>query len=130
MGGATHFGLWEGDVDDADIETAADRMTATIGSNLDISGPEKRIIDVGCDTGKPAVQISSSQNVHVTGISISSHKIELARALAAAKAKDTSSRPQATFQCADAMSLAFADGSFDGAYATESHLADAIGSSY
>ncbi|KAL4961732.1 class I SAM-dependent methyltransferase [Aspergillus stella-maris] len=130
MGGAIHFGLWEGDADDADFETAADRMTVTIGSNLDTSGPGKRIIDVGCSTGKPAVQISSSQNFHVTGSSISSHQIELARALAAAKAKDTSNSPQVTFQRADAMTLPFADGSFDGAYAIEPHLADAFGSSY
>ncbi|KAL4949995.1 S-adenosyl-L-methionine-dependent methyltransferase [Aspergillus filifer] len=73
-----------------------------------------------------AVQISSSQNVHVTGVSISSHQIELAQALAVAKAKDTSSNPQVTLQRAYTMSLPFAYGSFDGAYTIESlfHMND------
>lgn len=120
MGGNIHLGYWDDERDQSPIERATDRLTDLVGARLQVTAGQ-RVLDVGCGTGRPAARISAAHRVHVTGITVSAHQLDLAGRLAPPAAGSTE------FVLADAMSpLPFADASFDAAYAIESllHLSD------
>jgi ubiquinone/menaquinone biosynthesis C-methylase UbiE len=117
LGDNLHFGYWENEEDDSPIETATDRLTNLVAERLELSGPG-RVLDVGCGSGKASIQISAKRGLHVTGITVSHHQLQLARA----RRQDDGLAGRASFQLADAMELPFDDCSFDGAYAIESIL--------
>ncbi len=117
LGGNIHFGYWESEKDDSPIEVAADRLTDLVADRLALDGAG-RVLDVGCGIGKAAVQISTGRGLHVIGITVSDHQLQLARA----RPHDEGLPGRASFHLADAMELPFEDSSFDGAYAIESIL--------
>ncbi|OAA33864.1 methyltransferase [Beauveria brongniartii RCEF 3172] len=121
LGGSIHVGYWDDSRTDENLEAATDRLTTLVASRLRLS-PGLQILDVGCGTGKPAIQIGKSNDVDITGVAISTGQIESANARLAS---DMPAR-KISFQVADAMDLPFADASFDGAYAIESlcHMPD------
>ncbi|CAG8270956.1 unnamed protein product [Penicillium salamii] len=104
MAGFIHVGYWEDPEKQDTMEVATERMTQEVGERL-ASSKGQQILDVGCGTGKSAVQIASAHDVQVTGITVSNHQIEVAH---------------------NHMPMPFADATFDGAYAIESlvHMDD------
>ncbi|MBC3841114.1 methyltransferase domain-containing protein [Streptacidiphilus sp. 4-A2] len=121
FGDNIHFGYWDDDRDRRSIEQATDRLTDLVAERL-APGVGGRLLDVGCGSGRPAVRIAREHEVHVTGISISKHQIQLA----GARPEVGESAGQVAFRAADATRLPFPEASFDGAYAIESlvHMAD------
>lgn len=122
LGGSIHVGYWDERGDELDIEAATNLLTTKVADRLGIKGPEKRALDVGCGTGKPAIQISSDYGLHVTGITISKKQVEVAQE----KVQSGVQPADVDIQLADAMDLPFPDNSFDGAWAIESlcHMHD------
>lgn len=122
MAGFIHVGYWANPSDPSEsMEEATSRMTHEVAYRLyPISG--QHILDVGCGTGKCAAQISTAHKVKITGITVSNHQVEVARAAY----EDLIKRDQVEFQYANAMDLPFSDALFDGAYAIESlvHMDD------
>lgn len=121
FGGNLHFGYWEGEKDDSPIEAATDRLTDLVADRLALPGVG-RVLDVGCGSGKASVRIATGRGLHVVGITISDHQLQLARA----RSCDEGLLGRVSFHLADAMELPFQDSSFDGAYAIESiiHMRD------
>jgi cyclopropane fatty-acyl-phospholipid synthase-like methyltransferase len=121
LGGSIHLGYWEDEHDRASIAEASERLTGLVARRL-APHPADRLLDIGCGTGRPALQIARDHETHVTGITVSGHQLSLATA--AAEAAGISDRVR--FQHADAMKLPFADASFEGAWAIESllHMSD------
>jgi N-methyltransferase StaMA len=115
FGGNLHFGYWENEKDDSPIEAATDRLTNLVADRLAVAGAS-RVLDVGCGSGKASVQISTGRGLHVVGITVSDHQLQLARA----RSYDEGLSGRVSFHLADAMELPFEDSSFDGAYAIES----------
>ncbi|KAL4963666.1 S-adenosyl-L-methionine-dependent methyltransferase [Aspergillus stella-maris] len=122
LGGAIHVGYWDEGCDNLDIEAASDLMTTKVGDRLAITGSNMRILDIGCGTGQPAVQISANYNVNVTGITISKEQVDIARG----RVQSTIPPAKVDIHLANAMDLPFDDGSFHGAWAIESlcHMHD------
>ncbi|KAL4793722.1 S-adenosyl-L-methionine-dependent methyltransferase [Aspergillus venezuelensis] len=122
LGGSLHMGYWDEGNDDLDIEAASKLMTTKVGERLAITGSDMRVLDIGCGTGKPAVQISADYNVHVTGITISKEQVKIARE----RVQNTTPPAKVDIHLANAMDLPFDDSSFDGAWAIESlcHMHD------
>ncbi|MFG2139943.1 SAM-dependent methyltransferase [Streptomyces sp. NPDC048650] len=117
MGGNIHLGYWRNGDDDASVEEATDALTDMVADRLALS-PGLRILDIGCGSGKPAVQVAGTRRVHVTGITISAQQAELA----GARPEVGDGAGQVAFRKADGMDLPFADGHFDRVYAIESFL--------
>lgn len=117
LGDNLHFGYWENEQDNSPIETATDRLTDLVADRLGLTGPG-RVLDVGCGSGKASIRISIERGFHVTGITVSNHQLQLARA----HRQGEELPGRASFHLADAMELPFEDSSFDGAYAIESIL--------
>ncbi|KAJ5634335.1 methyltransferase domain-containing protein [Penicillium herquei] len=122
LGGSIHFGYWDNAADERGIEAATDRMTTLVADRLAITSPKQRILDVGCGTGKPAMQIALTHNCHVTGITNSNRQVEIAQS----QVPNSTEPGKLYFQLEDAEDLKFPDGSFDGAVAIESliHMGD------
>ena len=121
MAGFIHVGYWEDPERQDTMEVATERMTHEVGVRLS-SSKGQRILDVGCGTGKSAVQIATTHDVHVTGITVSNHQIEVAQA----QYENNIKAGQVKYQFANAMDMPFPDSTFDGAYAIESlvHMDD------
>ncbi|MBV9314330.1 MAG: methyltransferase domain-containing protein [Pseudonocardia sp.] len=117
FGGNLHFGYWESEKDDSPIEVATNRLTDLVADRLALT-TGGRVLDVGCGSGKASVHISSGRGLHVVGITVSDHQLQLARA----RSYDEGLAEQVSFQLADATELPFEDSSFEGAYAIESIL--------
>lgn len=119
--GNIHFGYWEGDSDSSSFLEATDRLTDLVAERVP-AGSGRRLLDVGCGTGRPALRLAAASGAHVVGVSISHQEIELAQARAARSGLGDRVR----FAFADAMTLPFDDASFDAAWAIESltHMSD------
>lgn len=114
LGGNTHLGYWPQPGDGSSPGKAADRLTdLLIGKLRGITG--RRVLDVGCGSGKPAVRLALSAPVDVVGVTVSEVQVGLATALA----KQSHVADRVVFTRADAMELPFPDGSFDAAWALE-----------
>ncbi|WP_181802666.1 SAM-dependent methyltransferase [Streptomyces shenzhenensis] len=121
LGENLHFGYWDTPDSPVPLEEATDRLTDLMTDRLHI-GPDSRVLDLGCGTGRPALRIAGRTGADVTGISISHKQVERATALAA----DHDLAGRVRFERADAMDLPFAEDSFDAVIALESiiHMPD------
>ncbi|EMD93180.1 hypothetical protein COCC4DRAFT_65596 [Bipolaris maydis ATCC 48331] len=87
LGGSLHFGYWDISTSSNDkrstITDATDRMTAEIARRLRLSQPRQSdrfsILDIGCGTGKPALQIATKLDALVTGITNSKSQMDIAK---------------------------------------------------
>lgn len=88
----------------------------------------EHILDVGCGIGGSSLYLAQKFNAAVAGITLSPVQAARAteRAQVAGMAANTTTRPSAQFQVADALSLPFADQSFDLVWSLESgeHMPD------
>ncbi|MFJ6656353.1 SAM-dependent methyltransferase [Streptomyces sp. NPDC091377] len=119
--GNIHVGYWDSAADDRSLDQATDRLTDLVAERL-AGAPGRRLLDVGCGTGRPALRIARATGAQVSGVSVSSQDIDLART----RADATALADRVDFRYADACALPFDDASFDGAWAIESmmHIAD------
>ena len=108
-----HFGIWDDD-DKSSMPAAQARLTDRL---IDLLGLESNeyLLDVGCGTGHPAIQLAERTQAKVLGVSISAAQVK--RASAESQAAGHSSRLE--FIRADAMSLPCASETFDAAWAIE-----------
>jgi SAM-dependent methyltransferase len=74
-----------------------------------------RILDVGSGVGGPALNIARYSGAHITGVDLTTKRIDIARA----RAQEAELSDRVDFTPADMMALPFADNSFDGAYSFE-----------
>lgn len=114
QGGSIHYGYWTGPDDDSSFEQASERLTDIVVGKLAV-GPGDRVLDLGCGTGKPAIQLARGTGAHVVGVSISTSDIEVATALATAEGM----QEQVTFQHGNAVDLDLPAASFDAVLAIE-----------
>ncbi|MFJ4897352.1 SAM-dependent methyltransferase [Streptomyces sp. NPDC088727] len=119
--GNIHVGYWDNAADDRSLDEATDRLTDRVAARL-AAASGRRLLDVGCGTGRPALRIARATSARVSGISVSNEDIDLARTRAHAAAL----ADRVDFQYADACALPFDAASFDGAWAIESmmHILD------
>ncbi|GAA3367178.1 27-O-demethylrifamycin SV methyltransferase [Streptomyces sannanensis] len=136
MGDSMHLGMWDGGVrpdpgralssDEAwqELTQAQDRWTDELISELALVGEGRRVLDIGCGTGRPTVRLARTTGVQATGITASRTQT----AQAAERAARAGLADHIDFTTGDAMHLPFPDASFDGAWAIESfaHFADRL----
>ncbi|MGW3498880.1 SAM-dependent methyltransferase [Streptomyces sp. NPDC001020] len=136
MGDSMHLGMWDGGVrpepgralssDEAWLELtqAQDRWTDELIGELALAGEGRRVLDIGCGTGRPTVRLARATGARVTGITASRTQT----AQAAERASRAGLAGRVDFATGDAMRLPFPDCSFDGAWAIESfaHFADRL----
>ncbi len=104
LGSNLHYGWFEeGD----DLEAATQRLTDQMASMSPLP-PGSDVLDVGCGVGTPALRLAASRGYKVTGISISSRGVDLARE----SATRASLAGTVRFEHLDALSTGFSDGSF------------------
>ncbi|MEU0687347.1 SAM-dependent methyltransferase [Streptomyces uncialis] len=116
LGGSVHVGYWDDAADPASVARATERLTDLVADRLAIA-PGGHILDVGCGNGKPGLHIARRLDVRLTGITVSTHQLGLARA-----AVHTSDQDRVEFRLADATHSHFAPDTFDAAFAIESLL--------
>ncbi|WP_172386788.1 cyclopropane-fatty-acyl-phospholipid synthase family protein [Streptomyces sp. MNP-20] len=119
--GNIHVGYWDSAADDRSLDQATDRLTDLVAGRL-AAAPGRRLLDVGCGTGRPALRIARATGTRVSGISVSHEDIGLART----RAETSGLADRVDFRYADACALPFEAASFDGAWAIESmmHISD------
>ena len=69
----------------------------------------KRVLDVGCGIGAPAIRIAEHHPVHLTGVNISQEQVKQGRALVASHHLSE----RIDLRVGDALALNFADNAFD-----------------
>jgi ubiquinone/menaquinone biosynthesis C-methylase UbiE len=113
-----HFAVFGGDETLEDALLATEKQIADEGKFR----PGQRVLDIGCGVGGPALNIAAYSKAHVTGVNIVARQVEIARQRASERGLDDLTH----FEVADAMSLPFADGSFDAAYVFDAgcHMPD------
>lgn len=116
-----HNGYWYSVDDDTPLEEAQQRLTDLMVEKTAASR-DWSVLDVGCGLGVSALQLAKKIGCQVTGITNS--QIQVAQATQHAHASQLND--QVKFQYADALSLPFADNSFDAVWAMESlcHIVD------
>lgn len=112
-----HFGYWANPDDDFSFDIASPRLTDELLRRLHVE-PGQRILDVGCGTGTPTVQLARTADVEVVGVTVSRDQVR--RATEYAEREGVADR--VTFLHADAMNLPMESDSFDAAFALESIL--------
>lgn len=117
MGGSLHYGYWEDPADTGSMAEASGRMTDLMVDKLAVRRG-LRVLDVGCGTGRPALQLARTTGAEVVGVTISREQVRLANLAAEAEGL----HGQVTFQHGDATDLPFAPDSFDAAWLFESLL--------
>ncbi|MEM9553221.1 MAG: methyltransferase domain-containing protein [Acidobacteriota bacterium] len=119
--GDIHVGIWYGEEDDASMTEAQERLTRLLIERTEI-GPGERLLDVGCGTGKPALQLAEETGCDVLGVTISPWQVDAANQAA----RDAGLADRVRFELADAMSLPYDEASFDAAWAFEclQHMPD------
>jgi len=117
-GDSLHFGVYGPDDDRSRAAAAVERKLADEAGML----PGAQVLDVGCGTGGPALEIAAYAGARVTGIDLVPEHVERARSEAARRGLAELTR----FVEGDATQMPFADASFDHVYAIESayHAAD------
>ncbi|MFB8281122.1 methyltransferase domain-containing protein [Nocardia colli] len=122
MGSNIHMGYWPAGAGGR-LSEAQDRLTDLVGTASG-AGEGTHLLDIGCGVGGPALRLTRMLGSTVTGISVSPAEV----AAAQARTIDEGLRAQADFQVADALSLPFADATFDAAIAIESivHISDKV----
>lgn len=120
-GGSLHFGYWTAG---STMSQASRRLTDMMIERIDVK-PGNRVLDIGCGTGTPAIQLAQSAMAQVVGISISPAQVAISTDQAAKRGV----ADRARFQVADAMDLPFAADSFDAVWFFESifHMPDRLG---
>jgi len=123
MGDNLHVGYWAGPDAPTTMKDAAERLTDLLIGELRVASG-KRVLDLGCGTGQPAVRLARAAGVDVVGVTISGAQVELATQRAAAEGLADRVR----FKHANAMALPFPDDSFDAAWSIESllHMPDRL----
>ncbi|MBP2471905.1 cyclopropane fatty-acyl-phospholipid synthase-like methyltransferase [Crossiella equi] len=121
FGASLHFGYWpasNGVPAPASLPEATRRLTGHLVDRLAVP-PGSRVLDIGCGSGAAGVELATRRQVHVHGISVSATEVRQANDLARTTG-------QARFQFGTATAPAFADGTFDAAWALESlcHVPD------
>ncbi|GAA2877035.1 27-O-demethylrifamycin SV methyltransferase [Streptosporangium fragile] len=121
LGGNLHVGYWSDENDRTSVTEATDRLTDLVAERLMLT-PGQRVLDVGSGNGRPAARVASGHDVHVSGITLSEHQVQLGQA----RPEAGEGPGRADFRLADAMRLPFDDACFDAAYAIESivHMED------
>lgn len=115
-GDSIHFGYWP-DPTDASVSMAEAQANFTDLMIRSIQAQAgQQILDVGCGTGQPAVQLAQTSGAQVTGITVSESQVAAARERAAAAGLSA----QVRFELVNAMELPYADASYDAAWAFES----------
>jgi cyclopropane fatty-acyl-phospholipid synthase-like methyltransferase len=115
-GDSIHFGYWP-DPTDANVSMAQAQalFTELLINELGVQAGQK-VLDVGCGTGQPGVQLAQTAGALVTGITVSQTQVAAAQQRSAAAGTADSAR----FELVNAMELPYADASFDAAWAFES----------
>ncbi|GAA2898721.1 27-O-demethylrifamycin SV methyltransferase [Streptosporangium fragile] len=123
-GGSLHFGYWTSPSDEATMERASQQLTELMIEKIAVK-PGDRVLDIGCGTGGPAIQLARETGAEVVGVTISRGQVEQASALA----ESSGLGGQVTFRQADAMDLPFPADSFDAVWLFESifHMPDRLG---
>ncbi|NJL34251.1 MAG: methyltransferase domain-containing protein [Chloroflexaceae bacterium] len=115
-GDSIHFGYWSDPTNPAiSMDEAQRAFTDLLIQQLNVQ-PGMRVLDVGCGTGRPAIQVVEKTGALVTGITVSAEQVRIATERAQASA-----HPQLlAFEQVNAMEMPFDDNSFDAAMAFES----------
>jgi len=101
-----------------DLPAAARGLTRLMAESAEL-GPGKRVLDVGCGTGNPAVQLATEYGCRVLGISNSRIGVERARN----RAREINSQADVDFRFASGTANELPDESFDCVWVMESsHL--------
>ncbi|MEV6315563.1 methyltransferase domain-containing protein [Streptomyces sp. NPDC051776] len=117
-GGSLHMGYWESPSDRATMAEASRRLTQLMGDRLKI-GPGDRVLDIGCGTGAPAIQLAQSTGAVVVGVTNSPVQARLATE----QAREAGVADRVSFRCEDAGELDFPRRSFDAVWLLESIMA-------
>ncbi|MFG3056737.1 SAM-dependent methyltransferase [Kitasatospora sp. NPDC048239] len=117
-GGSLHMGYWESPSDGATMAEASRRLTGLMAERIRI-GPGDRVLDIGCGTGAPAIQLARSTGATVVGITNSPVQARLATE----KAEAAGVADRVEFRCEDAVGLGFPAESFDAVWLVESIMA-------
>lgn len=118
MGQNLHIGFWDDAAPDSDPK---DNLTDVL---IEQSGLRagRRLLDVGCGTGHPAVRAARATGTHAVGITVAEDQVRTGQELA----REAGVADRVRFELVDAVGLPYADASFDAAWACESlmYLAD------
>ena len=93
--------FWASSPEMADVYANDDRLVRFLLSRLDVKG--KRVLEVGAGTGRDSLALAK-RGAHVVTIDYSDQSLRLTRGVAG---------DELDIVCGDALSLPFADGSFD-----------------
>ena len=118
-----HGGYWPEGEEHLSLQAAQVKLTDLMIEHLQASSGQ-RVLDVGCGTGGPAVQLAEQAGCSGTGITISQPQVEKARQFA--ESHNLDGRVQ--FELVNAMALPYEPESFDAAWAFESifHMPDRV----
>jgi 27-O-demethylrifamycin SV methyltransferase len=116
LGSNLHYGYFSDTV--KDLDSATDALVTEMAGYAGMGG-NKKVLDVGCGIGHPALMLNKSHDANVTGISISERGIQLANELAEKEGVEDSVQ----FHVLDALNNTFDAERFDLVWQMESsHL--------